>query len=251
MINKVVVALEYDGTSFNGSQKQDNVRTIQGVFDQVLEAINKKPVGSEFASRTDSGVHATHQVASFVSDKYRSNSSWASALNYYLPRDISVNKCMTVDNNFDVRRDANEREYVYSVYSNPTISPLMDRYCEHLKYKVNVDDLSETAQIFKGSHDFLSFVGRSALEDRTTLREIKEVECSEDDRMIKIKFVGRSFLHQQIRRMVGAVLLVMQGKLTRRQLYNALEKPKKGSISSLSSSKGLCLSNIKYKSINI
>ena len=87
MINKVVVALEYDGTSFNGSQKQDNVRTIQGVFDQVLEEINKEPVASEFASRTDSGVHATHQVASFVSDKYRTNSSWASALNYYLPRE--------------------------------------------------------------------------------------------------------------------------------------------------------------------
>ena len=105
-MNNIVAAIEYDGTMFQGSQKQPNSRTVQGSFDDSLLKIHKKQILSEFASRTDSGVHASNQVVSFKTDLNIDSNAWVQTLNHYLPLDIRVFKCEKIIYAFDVRRDA-------------------------------------------------------------------------------------------------------------------------------------------------
>ena len=247
IMNKFATSIEYDGTSFYGSQKQNDFRTVQGTFERVLKKIHNRNIKTEFASRTDAGVHASSQVVSFFSERSSTCEEWASALNFYLPNDISVNYCCSVDDNFDVRRDAKEREYVYKIYSNSSISPLIDRYSEHYIGDIDVLKLASAAKLFEGKHDFLSFVGRSAPKDRSSVREIRKVSCEKNGNNTSIRFYGQSFLYQQVRRMVGALILVLKNKLSNQQLAEALSNPVRGTINNLPSSKGLCLSSIKYE----
>jgi tRNA pseudouridine38-40 synthase len=250
-MNKFVVSIEYDGTLFYGSQKQNDFRTVQGVFERALKKIHNRYIKTEFASRTDSGVHAAKQVVSFFSERSSSNEEWTSALNFYLPEDIAVNKCSEVDDDFDVRRDAKEREYVYKIYSDNTTSPLIDRYSEHYTGDINVQKLNKAAKLFEGKHDFLSFVGRSAPKDRSSIREIRKVSCEKIGNNTSIRFYGQSFLYQQVRRMVGALILILKNKLSNQQLAEALSNPVRGTINNLPSSKGLCLSSIKYERLSL
>ena len=119
-MNNIVAGIEYDGTMFQGSQKQPNSRTVQGSFDDSLLKIHKKQILSEFASRTDSGVHASNQVVSFKTDLNIDSNAWVQTLNHYLPQDIRVFKCDNIKNVFDVRRDAIERAVSYTHLTLPT-----------------------------------------------------------------------------------------------------------------------------------
>ena len=144
MMNNLVAAIEYDGTKFQGSQKQPNVRTVQGAFDKSLTLIHKENVISEFASRTDSGVHAQKQVVSFKSNLDITDDSWVDTLNYNLPKDIRVFKCNRIEKNIDVRRDAIEREYTYRMILGERISPIEYNYYEHLNHKLNFSILDSS-----------------------------------------------------------------------------------------------------------
>ena len=174
-MNNLVAAIEYDGTKFQGSQKQPNVRTVQGAFDKSLTLIHKKNVISEFASRTDSGVHAQKQVVSFKSNLDITDDSWVDTLNYNLPKDIRVFKCNRIKKNIDVRRDAIEREYTYRMILGERISPIEYNYYEHLNHKLNLSILDSATKIFIGKHNFLSFTGRLLPKNSNTVREIKSV----------------------------------------------------------------------------
>ena len=250
MMNKLAVSIEYDGTLFYGSQRQNNFRTVQGEFDKALLKIHSKTIKTEFASRTDAGVHAADQVVSFFSERLFTDSEWTSALNFYLPEDIAVNNCKSVDYDFDVRRDAKERKYIYKIYSDATTSPLIDRYSEHYVGNIDVQKLTKAAKLFEGKHNFLSFVGRSAPKDHSSVREIRKVLCEKNGNNTTITFYGKSFLYQQVRRMVGALILILKNKLSNQQLVEALSNPIRGTINNLPSSKGLCLSSIKYERLS-
>tara|TARA_B100001996_G_scaffold351318_1_gene311255 strand:- start:1686 stop:2438 length:753 start_codon:yes stop_codon:yes gene_type:complete len=250
-MNKYLAVLTYDGTDFKGSQKQANSRTVQGSLEDALRRIHKEFIPTEFASRTDSGVHATNQVASFKSYKELSSDLWISSINYYMPSDAKILKCIKVDQNLDVRRDALEREYVYKINLERNISPLENRYYEHVDYHIETKNLQKAYNLFVGIHDFLSFAGRLAPSNINTKREIKHISHIKNKNSIEFRIIGKSFLYQQVRRMIGSFLLYMKGKITINQLSEFIDNPKKGSINFLPSSKGLYLSNIKYDGVKI
>ena len=250
-MNKYLAVLTYDGTDFKGSQKQTNSRTVQGSLENALMSIHKEFIPTEFASRTDSGVHATNQVASFKSIKELSSDLWISSLNHYMPRDAKILKCIKVDQNLDVRRDALEREYVYKINFEKNISPLENRYYEHVNYHIETKNLPKVYKLFLGVHDFLSFAGRLAPNNVNTMREIKHISHIKNENSIEFRIIGKSFLYQQVRRMIGSFLLLMKGKITTKQLSDIINIPRKGSINLLPSSKGLYLSKIKYDGVKI
>ena len=204
MMNNLVAAIEYDGTKFQGSQKQPNVRTVQGVFDESLLLIHKENIISEFASRTDSGVHAQKQVVSFKSNLDISDESWVDTLNYNLPKDIRVFKCNRVKKNIDVRRDAIEREYTYRIILGDRISPIEYNYFEHIKESLDISSLQNATNVFIGKHNFLSFTGRLLPKNSNTIREIKSIKYNFSGRKMDIIISGNSFLYQQVRRIVGS-----------------------------------------------
>ncbi|GIR16124.1 MAG: hypothetical protein CM15mP29_1120 [Alphaproteobacteria bacterium] len=169
-MNNLVVAIEYDGTKFQGSQKQPNTRTVQGAFDEALTSIHKKNVISEFASRTDSGVHAIKQVVNFKSNLDITEESWVDTLNYNLPKDIRAFKCNKTESNIDVRRDALTREYTYRLILGDRISPIEYNYFEHIKESLDISSLENATNVFIGKHNFLSFTGRLLPKNSNTIR---------------------------------------------------------------------------------
>ena len=250
-MNKYLAVLTYDGTDFKGSQKQTNLRTVQGSFESALMSIHKEFISTEFASRTDSGVHATNQVASFRSSKELSSDLWVSSINHYMPKDAKILKCIRVDKDLNVRKDALEREYVYKINFDRNISPMENRYYEHIDYHIETENLAKVYKLFIGVHDFLSFTGRLAPRDISTNREIRHISHVENEKSLEFRIIGKSFLYQQVRRMIGSFLLLMKGKITINQLSDMIDNPKKGAINLLPSSKGLYLSNIKYDGVKI
>ena len=248
-MNNIVAAIEYDGTMFQGSQKQPDSRTVQGCFDESLSKIHKKQVLSEFASRTDSGVHASNQVVNFKTGLDIHPYDWVQILNHYLPQDIRVFKCDKTNNEFDVRRDAFEREYTYKIITGKRISPIENKYYEHISDNLNLGILESAKKIFLGEHNFLSFTGRLLPKNANTIREINSLEYNVSDREIIIKISARSFLYQQVRRIIGSLILLMKNKIDIDSINNALNFPSKGKYNLLVSSKGLYLSGIKYKNI--
>ena len=248
-MNNIVAGIEYDGTMFQGSQKQPDSRTVQGSFDESLSRIHKKQTFSEFASRTDSGVHASNQVVSFKTDLNINSNDWVQTLNHYLPKDIRVFKCDKISNKFDVRRDAVEREYTYKIITGKRISPIENKYYEHIDDNLNFEILESAKKIFLGEHNFLSFTGRLLPKNANTVREINSLEYNLSGREMIIKISARSFLHQQVRRIIGSLILLMKNKIDIDSISNALNFPSKGKYNLLVSSKGLYLSDIKYKNI--
>jgi len=248
-MNNIVVAIEYDGTMFQGSQKQPNTRTVQGSFDDSLLKIHKKQILSEFASRTDSGVHASNQVVNFKTDLNIDTNDWVQTLNHYLPKDIRVFKCDNIKNVFDVRRDAIEREYTYKIILGNRISPIENKYYEHVDDKLNFRILENAKKIFVGQHNFLSFTGRLLPKNANTIREINSLEYNLSGREMIIKISAKSFLYQQVRRIIGSLILLMKNKIDIDSINKALNFPSKGKYNLLVASKGLYLSDIKYNNI--
>ena len=248
-MNSIVSVIEYDGTMFHGSQKQPNSRTVQGSFNDSLERIHKKQILSEFASRTDSGVHASNQVVKFKTDLNISSNDWVKTLNHYLPKDIRVFKCNKLNIDLDVRRDAVEREYTYKIILGNRISPIEDKYYEHINEKLDFRILESAKKIFIGKHNFLSFTGRLLPKNTNTVREINSLEYNLSGREMIIKITAKSFLYQQVRRIIGSLILLMKNKIDLDSINKALNFPAKGKFNLLVSSKGLYLSDIKYKNI--
>ena len=168
-----------------------------------------------------------------------------------MPKDAKILKCIRVDKNLNVRRDALEREYIYKINFDRNISPIENRYYEHIDYHIKTEDLSKVYELFVGVHDFLSFAGRLAPSDISSKREIKHISHVKDEKSLEFSIIGKSFLYQQVRRMIGSFLLFMKGKMTINQLSEMIYNPKKGAINFLPSSKGLYLSNIKYDGVKI
>ena len=248
-MNNIVAAIEYDGTMFQGSQKQPNSRTVQGSFDESLSKIHKIQTLSEFASRTDSGVHASNQVVNFRTGLNIDSDDWIQTLNHNLPKDIRVFKCDKINDDFDVRRDAVEREYTYKIIMGNRISPIENKYYEHIDENLNFDILESAIKIFIGEHNFLSFTGRLLPKNANTVRKINSLDYKLSDREIIIKISAKSFLYQQVRRIIGSLIMLMKNKIDLDSITNALNFPSKGKYNLLVSSKGLYLSDIKYKNI--
>ncbi len=248
-MNSIVAAIEYDGTMFQGSQKQPKSRTVQGSLDESLTKIHKKQVFSEFASRTDSGVHASNQVVKFETNLKINTNDWVQTLNHYLPEDIRAFKCNEINKDFDVRRDALEREYTYKIILGKRISPIENKYYEHLDENLDFGVLENAKKIFIGEHNFLSFTGRLLPRNANTVREINSIEYNLSARELIIKITAKSFLYQQVRRIIGSLILLMKNRIDLDSINKAFKFPSKGKFNLLVSSKGLYLSDIKYKNI--
>ena len=244
---RYALLVEYDGTAFHGSQLQKNVRTVQGEIEKALERIYGAPVRLRLASRTDSGVHAVGQVAVFDEDDRHDASTLRNALNYHVPDDIAVMRVEEVVEGFDPRRRALRREYVFTLNDGPAASAL-GRWTEvKVRKPVEVGDMSVASKCFIGSHDFASFAGPATPPDAVTIRNIGEVDVRRDgDGRIRMKIVGNAFLHQQVRRMAGALVRVGLGKLSKTELVKLVDQPQRGAAGWPLGPEGLCLTRIEY-----
>jgi tRNA pseudouridine38-40 synthase len=244
---RYALLVEYDGTLFHGSQLQRHERTVQGELETALEKICGVHFRVRLAGRTDAGVHAIGQVAVFDSEDRHSPLTIREALNFHLPDDVAVKAVEPVADEFDPRRRALRREYVFNLNDGFVRSPL-GRWTEvRIKDRLDEAEMQIAAKCLVGSHDFASFAGPATPVDATTIRRVDSVDVVRGEgRRLTIKVIGNAFLHQQVRRMAGALVRVGAGKLNKTELAGLVETPVRGSAGWPLSPEGLCLARIEY-----
>ena len=244
---RYALLVEYDGTAFHGSQLQKGVRTVQGELEKALERIYESPIRLRLASRTDSGVHATGQVSVFDAEERHEPSTLRDALNFHLPDDIAIRSIESVPGEFDPRRRALRRVYEFTL-NDGAVRSAIRRWTEvKTGTPLCVDDMKAAADSFIGSHDFASFAGPATPAEAITVRHVSEVNVERgEDARVRVKITGNAFLHQQVRRMTGALVRVGTNKLSREAFDQLVEYPRRGTAGWPLGPSGLCLTRIEY-----
>lgn len=200
--------IEYDGSYFCGFQRQKTGLGVQGLIEASLYKITGETITLAGAGRTDAGVHAFGQVVHFDLKKDMPPFQLAKALNHFMrERGCVVLSAEIVDNNFHARFSACARSYEYHILNRPSPSALFKNRTWHIKHALDVTRMQDAAQFFIGHHDFNAFrsVECKSLSSMKTM-EICRVIIDED--RIKVQIKSKSFLHNQVRIMVGSLVHV-------------------------------------------
>jgi tRNA pseudouridine38-40 synthase len=231
------LTIAYDGTDFHGWQMQANKPTIQGEIVSVLQRLTQEKIMLHGAGRTDAGVHALGQVASFRTQSGLSAQEFQRALNALLPPTIRIVGAEEVGPDFNARWSARGKTYRYRLYRGKVVPPAIWRYVLHYPFPLDEDAMRDAAARFVGMHDFASFAASPGSEDddkeRSTEREIYSAELARtpDNEELVFTVRGRSFLRYMVRKMVGTLLDVGRGKLTPvdiERLYELRDRSKSG-----------------------
>jgi len=231
------LTIAYDGTDFHGWQIQANKPTVQGEIVAVLRRVTQENVQLPGAGRTDAGVHALGQVASFRTQSALSPAEFQRALNALLPPAIRIVAAEETGPDFSARWSARGKVYRYRLYRGKVVPPMLWRYVLHYPFPLDEDAMKEAAAKFVGVHDFSSFAASTGSEDddkeRNMERQIYSAELrrTEDGEELWFTVHGRSFLRYMVRKMVGTLLEVGRGKLTPvdvDKLYELRDRSKSG-----------------------
>lgn len=234
----------YDGTYFHGFQGQENMKTVQGEIENALYIINKKEITIHPSGRTDAGVHAIGQVFHFDSDIDIKVENLRNAINSRIDNAIYITKVEKVDESFHARHSVVSKEYHYLIDFG-SFDPFKRNYRYYCTFRnVDINLFKEAFKIFIGEHDFRSFT--KAHNKENTIRTIYTIDFEEEDSLIKVKFVGNGFLHNQIRILVAMALEVGRGKITLEQLKSIMEAKNRQLAPKIAPPNGLYLFKVNY-----
>ena len=242
--SKYILLVEYDGTHYCGFQWQAGLPTIQDELEQAMKKFCGWSSRVMAASRTDAGVHAKGQVASFWAKSGLPPTTIVKALSYYLPKDITVKKAYVANGDFAVRRDALSREYHYYILNRNTHSPFNHRFALFVPRMLNIEAMNEACQMVQGEHDFLSFA--SSLDTRNTVRYVYEAKVDVKGDFIVFRMIANSFLRHQVRHTVGLLLRLGLGKISTRAFQGIIESRSLGLAGPVVPPHGLCLMKVNY-----
>jgi tRNA pseudouridine38-40 synthase len=243
--SKFILLIEYDGTQYYGFQWQLGLPTIQSELEQAIGRLRVQSSRVMAASRTDAGVHAKGQVASFWAKSTLDAATLVRALNYYLPGDIAVKAAYRASNGFNVRGDAVSREYRYHILNSSTPSPFSRRFALFMPKMLNIQMMNEACQLIRGGHDFASFA--SSLDDgRSTVRNVCEAGIEKQGDFTVFHIVASSFLPHQVRSTVGLLIRLGLGKIGIGDFRDIMEARRVGLAGPLAPACGLCLTRVNY-----
>lgn len=240
------LTIEYDGGPFVGWQLQPNGPSIQGVLETAVQAINGEPSLVQGAGRTDAGVHAFGQVAHVDLVKAWDNFVLCNALNAHVrPHPISVLAAEEVADDFHARFSATRRHYLYRILNRRAPPALEKTKVWWLPVSLDADAMHEAAQALIGKHDFTTFRS-AACQAQSPVKTLDRLDVSRFGEAIEIKADARSFLHHQVRSMVGSLKLVGEGKWRMRDLKAALQAKDRAECGPVAPACGLYLVKVDY-----
>ena len=206
------VIVEYDGTDFSGWQRQVEERTVQGTLEDALKAMTGESVFVRGAGRTDAGVHADGQVATFDLQVNIPPHGLLRGLNSALPPDVALVDVAEAPSDFDARFSARGKVYRYSVWSHFVRSPLRARRAWHVREPLDVEAIRTAAAALVGDHDFRAFRA-SDCDRRTTRRIIRRLEIERQGALLTFDIEATAFLKNMVRILVGTLIDVGRGRL--------------------------------------
>ena len=245
-MTKYRATIAYDGTGYHGFQRQapEHEPTIQGEVEQALTKIGQSGVTVLGSGRTDAGVHATGQVIAFSAEWRHSSQDLQRALNAMLPADIAVLDLDEVALDFHPRYDAVSREYVYTIYNAPVRHPLYRLNALHVAEPLDVEAMNAAAADLVGEHDFAAF-GLPTAGD-VTVRRMLNAKCLAVLPLVQVELEANGFLYRMVRSIVGTLLLVGRGEMTRDQFRAVIESRDRSRAGAPVPPQGLCLTCVNY-----
>ena len=201
------LTLEYDGTDFAGWAAQPGQRTVEGELRTALDQVFPGWTGLAVAGRTDAGVHALAQVASFSGTAGPPPERAPVALNGVLPGDVAVVAAEEAEDGFHARFSARGRSYVYRIWRRETSSPFERRRSLWWPRPVDEDALAESAAVLLGEHDFRAFTPTETQHD-VFVRVVEQAEWRRDGDVLEFRITADSFLRHMVRTLVGTMLEV-------------------------------------------
>ena len=241
---RIALRLQYDGSTFAGSQRQRGPATVQEALEAAAVALTGLPHRVDFAGRTDAGVHATGQVAALTTTSSIPPERWLGGLNHSLPAAVAVQAAREVPLDFDPRRSARDRTYCYSVRVSPVRQPLWERRVWVLPRPPALAAVREALEKLVGEHDFAAFSGRPPPSG--TVRRMLEARVDGERKELRFLFRAQSFLPQQVRRTVGQVVRIGQGAATPALIDELLETPQGAAAGPAAPPQGLVLVHVRY-----
>jgi tRNA pseudouridine38-40 synthase len=265
------VTLAYDGTDFHGWQVQPGKPTIQGELQSALGRITGESPLPQGSGRTDAGVHALAQVATFALQAPIPPANLLRALNRTLPPSIRVLETCTVPHTFHARHSALAKTYEYRIWRGEICPPVLARYVYAFPLPLGLDALRAAAHLFQGQHDFLSFAatdpdltartlapeallnapGQSlevapATAVRTIYSSIWEERQTEAGDLLVYRVRGNGFLHHMVRNLVGTMLDIGRGNLHPDQITSILAARSRSAAGPTAPARGLFLHSVEY-----
>jgi tRNA pseudouridine38-40 synthase len=218
---KYKMTIAYDGTGYGGWQVQPNAITIQSLIERALKIILRSPTTVIGSGRTDAGVHALGQSAHFSSDEPIDVFKTIASLNGLLPLEIRVLDLIIASPDFHARYKAISKTYHYRLHLEKIPDPFKQSYAYHVPHPVDLSLLKEAASLLIGTHDFTSFTNRgSKVKDR--IRTLQRLDLIPEPGGVRLEFEGDGFLYKMVRNIVGTLLDVCAGKLSKEQILPIL-----------------------------
>ncbi|WP_130807941.1 tRNA pseudouridine(38-40) synthase TruA [Senegalia massiliensis] len=211
-MRNIKITIEYDGFNYKGWQKQPTEISIQEIIEDAIFKITRDKVKLEASGRTDKGVHAFGQTASFFTNSDIVEFKLMRGLNSLLPEDISIRKVEEVNNEFHARYHAKGKSYKYIIYNSQVRSPIYRNNAYHVPYKLDMNKFRQNVNMLIGTHDFTSFTSIKEGTDNK-IRTIYNIDIEQKDDIIELTFKGSGFLYNMIRIIVGTLVDVARGRI--------------------------------------
>jgi tRNA pseudouridine38-40 synthase len=244
---RIALAVEYDGSGFFGWQAQRNLRlpTVQESLETALGKIAATPISVVCAGRTDTGVHASHQVVHFDSPVARTEKAWVLGGNTSLPAGIAIKWAAAVSTDFHARFSATARRYRYVIHNPRTRSAHLARLATHFPYALDAELMHEEAQSLLGEHDFTTFRG-AGCQSNTAMRSVHFVSVERIADFVVVDIQANAFLLHMVRNIVGTLIAVGNARLPRGFTAQVLAARDRKLAAATAHPQGLYLVDVHY-----
>jgi tRNA pseudouridine38-40 synthase len=240
------LTIAYRGTDFAGWQIQLSRRTVQQCVEEAVAKLWGEKISVQGSGRTDTGVHAHGQVASFNARRLHNATVLLRALNANLPRDVRVVKCRLVSPAFHARFDAKGKSYRYLIWNHIVQDPFTLDTHYHMPRDLDLASMRKAARMLVGKHDFASFTSNPGYERETTIRTMKRATVVRDGHALVFHFAADGFLYRMVRNLVGALVKVGKGKITVTEFARIFRECRRSAAPETAPACGLCLMNVRY-----
>ena len=240
----VRLELEYDGAGFRGWAAQPGLRTVQGELEAALATVLREPVQLTVAGRTDTGVHALGQVASFVTEA-EVRDDLARRLNGVGPDDIAVTAATAVEDGFDARNSAKSRSYLYRVLARSAPSPFEQGRALWWPHRFDLEALQACASALPGTHDFTAFTPTQTDHVRFE-RDVLHASWQLNSDILEFRITADAFMRNMVRILVGTMLEVSSGRRTTDSFTQLLTGAARSEAGDTAPPHGLYLESVSY-----
>lgn len=245
MMQTILMTLAYDGGQYHGWQRQTHSKSVQEVVERALSKVYRQNIHIEASGRTDAGVHAYGQTATFEVDSTFPIENLKLVVNRILPQDIFITQAIQVPDGFHARYHAVGKTYEYHMIRSEIRDPFRHRYAHQVTKPLNVEKIREAMPYFLGTHDFKTFMA-SGSQIQDTVRTVYDFDLTVEGDELKFKITGDGFLYNMVRIIIGTLIHVGLGKVNPSAIPDIIHSGDRNRAKYTAPACGLYLSRVYY-----